>query len=105
MMNKKMMFRITSQQQNASQNHKIPLHGLPCSEESTCNAADMGDTGSVPGLGRPPGGWLVTHSSTLAWRIPWTEEPGALQSMGHKESDTAETTKHALTISHPIRRL
>ena len=28
---------------------------------------------------------MVTHSSTFAWRIPWTEEPGWLQSMGHKE--------------------
>ena len=32
----------------------------------------------------------ATHSSILAWRIPWTEEPGGLQSMGHKESDTTE---------------
>ena len=32
----------------------------------------------------------ATHSSILAWRIPWTEEPGRLQSMGHKESDTTE---------------
>ena len=31
---------------------------------------------------------MVTHSSILAWRIPWTEGPGGLQSMGHKESDT-----------------
>ena len=31
---------------------------------------------------------IVTHSSILAWRILWTEEPGGLQSMGHKESDT-----------------
>ena len=30
---------------------------------------------------------MVTHSSILAWKIPWTEEPGGLQSMGHKESD------------------
>ena len=30
---------------------------------------------------------MATHSSILAWRIPWTEEPGGLQSMGHKESD------------------
>ena len=29
----------------------------------------------------------ATHSSTLAWRIPWTEEPGGLQSMGLRESD------------------
>ena len=32
----------------------------------------------------------ATHSSILAWRIPWTVEPGGLQSMGHKESDTTE---------------
>ena len=33
---------------------------------------------------------MAIHSSILAWRIPWTEEPGGLQSWGHKESDTAE---------------
>ena len=32
----------------------------------------------------------ATHSSILAWRIPWTEEPGGLQSMGGKESDMTE---------------
>ena len=31
---------------------------------------------------------MATHSSFLAWRIPWTEEPGRLQSMGSQESDT-----------------
>ena len=33
---------------------------------------------------------MATHSSTLAWRIPWTEEPGMLQSMGSQESDMTE---------------
>ena len=33
---------------------------------------------------------IATHSGILAWRIPWTEKPGSLQSMGHKESDTNE---------------
>ena len=33
---------------------------------------------------------MAPHSSILAWRIPWTEELGGLQSMGHKESDTTE---------------
>ena len=33
---------------------------------------------------------MATHSSILAWRIPWTEEPGRLQSMGFQESDTTE---------------
>ena len=31
---------------------------------------------------------MVTHSSILAWRIPWTKEPGRLQSIGGKELDT-----------------
>ena len=33
---------------------------------------------------------MATHCSILAWRIPWTEEPGGLQSMGWQESDTTE---------------
>ena len=37
---------------------------------------------------------MATHSSVLAWRIPWTEEPGGLQSMGGKESDMTERLTH-----------
>ena len=33
---------------------------------------------------------MAPHSSTLAWKIPWTEEPGRLQSMGSLKSDTTE---------------
>ena len=33
---------------------------------------------------------MTTHSSIFAWRVPWTEEPNGLQSMGCKESDTTE---------------
>ena len=33
---------------------------------------------------------MATHTSILAWRTPWTEEPGGLQSMGSKESDTTK---------------
>ena len=33
---------------------------------------------------------MAIHSSILAWRIPWTEEPGGLQSLGSQESDTTE---------------
>ena len=39
---------------------------------------------------------MATHSSILAWRIPWTEEPGGLQSLGLQESDTTEATKPPL---------
>ena len=38
---------------------------------------------------------MATHSSILAWRIPWTEEPGGPQSRGCKESDMTEATKHS----------
>ena len=43
----------------------------------------------IPGLGNPLEKGKATHSSILAWRIPWAEESGGLQSMG-SESDTAE---------------
>jgi len=48
-------------------------------KKSACNA---GDPGSIPGLGRSLEEGMATHSSILAWRIPWTEEPGGLQSTG-----------------------
>ena len=35
---------------------------------------------------------MATHSSTLAWKITWAEEPGGLQSMGREELDTTEAT-------------
>ena len=46
------------------------------------NAGDLREVGSIPGSGRSPGGGHATHCSTLTWRIPWTKEPGGLQSMG-----------------------
>ena len=53
------------------------------SKESACSAGD-------PGSRRSPGEGMATLSSILAWRIPWTEEPGGLQSMRLQESDTTE---------------
>ena len=49
---------------------------------------NAGDLGSVPGMGRSPREGMATHSSILAWRISWTEEPGGLQSMGSQKSWT-----------------
>ena len=46
------------------------------------SAEDVRDVGSIPGSGRSPGRAMATNSSNLAWRIPWTEEPGGLQSIG-----------------------
>ena len=48
-------------------------------------------TGSIPGSGRSPEEEIATRSSTLAWRSPWTEEPGGLQSMAsQKQLDVTE---------------
>ena len=46
------------------------------------NAGDVRDTSLIPGWEDPLEKGMATHSSILAWRIPWTEEPGRLQSMG-----------------------
>ena len=43
---------------------------------------NAGDLGSIPGQDDLLVKGTATHSSILAWRIPWTEEPGGLQSMG-----------------------
>ena len=43
------------------------------------NVGDVRDTGSIPGSGMATHSWIL--SSILAWRIPWTKEPGRLQSM------------------------
>ena len=48
-------------------------------KESTCNA---GDSGLISGSEDPLEKGMATHSSILAWRIPWMEDPGGLQSMG-----------------------
>ena len=45
--------------------------------------------GVSAGSGRSPREGIATHSSILAWRIPWTEDPGRLQSVGLQGSDLA----------------
>ena len=46
------------------------------------NAGDTRDGGSIPGLGRSPGGGHDNPLHFLAWRILWTEKPGGLQPIG-----------------------
>ena len=50
--------------------------------------ANAGDGGSTPGQEDPLEWGVAAHSSILAWEIPRTGEPGGLQSMGCKDSDT-----------------
>ena len=61
------------------------------------NAGDTRDAGLTPGSGRSFGEGNGTCSSVLAWKIPWTEEPGRLQSMGSqcRTRLSAHTCMHA----------
>ena len=60
--------RITSEQKGGTTQH---CPGGSDGKQFVCNA---GDTGSTSGLGRSPEVGNGTHSSILAWKIPWTEE-------------------------------
>ena len=64
-------------------------------KENACNA---GDLGSTLGWDDPLEKGMATHSSILAWRIPWTEEPGGLQSMGSRESEMTEGLTLSLSL-------
>ena len=54
-------------------------------KESACNAGDLGQVDPLEKR-------MATYSSILAWRIPWTEEPGGLQSIGSQRVRQAEVT-------------
>ena len=45
---------------------------------------------------------MATHSSILAWRIPWTEEPGGYSPWGRKELDTTEATEYICYLQDPL---
>ena len=49
------------------------IEGFPAGSAGKESACNVGDFGSTPGLGRSLEKGKATHSSTLAWRIPWTE--------------------------------
>ena len=57
-------------------------HFFPGDSDGKASACNTGDPGSIPESGRSPGEKMATYSSILAWKIPWTEEPCRLQSMG-----------------------
>ena len=56
------------------------------------SAGDAGDVGSIPGSRKSPEGEMATHSSIIASRNPWTEDPGEQQSMGSQTPDNTEDT-------------
>ena len=60
------------------------VFGFPGGSDGKESACNLGDLGWEDPLEKK----MTTHSSILAWRIPWTEEPDGLQSMGLQELDT-----------------
>ena len=60
------------------------LMGFPCGSAGKESAYNVGDLGSVPGLGRSLEKEKAAHSSILAWRIPWTIQSMGLQRVGHE---------------------
>ena len=68
-------------------------------KESVCNAEHLG---SIPGLGRSPGGGHGNPLHLLSGELPWTEEPDGLQSMGSKRvKHNGATNTHSLSLSLP----
>ena len=63
------------------------------------SAGDTRDVGLIPGSGRSLEEEMVTHSSTLVWKIPWAEEPGRLQSLGPQRDATERLSTHSHIIA------
>ena len=64
------------------------------------NAGDARDAGLIPGSRRSPEGGHGNHSSILAWEIPWTEEPGGLQSIESERVRHDWATQHSTAQNH-----
>ena len=82
--------------------------GFPGGLDGKASTWNVGYLGLIPGLGRSLEKEMATHSSTLAWKILWTEEPGRLQSVellrfGHPERLSltgSKTISHYASIQH-----
>ena len=61
---------------------------VPVVENLPARTGHVRNAGSIHGSGRSPGGGHEAHFSILAWRIPWPEEPGGLQSIGSQRVGT-----------------
>ena len=67
--------------------------------------ANIGDMGSIPGWGRSLEKEMATHSSILAWEVPWTEEPGGLQFMGSQRLRYDLATKQNNKSKHSFNHM
>ena len=80
--------------------------GFPGFSDGKESACSLGDLGLIPGLEDPLEKGTAVHCSIPAWRIPWTEEPGVLQSMGWQKLDMTErlSTAHKLNLEMSSER-
>ena len=69
------------------------IMGFPGGSAMKTPPGSAGDTGVIPGLGRCPGEGNGNPLSILAWKIPWTEESGGLQSIGSQSIGQNLATK------------
>ena len=84
---------INTQEESVGQ-HLLKILRLPqylSGKEPACNSGAAGHVGSILGLEDPLEKEMAIHCNILAWRIQWTEEPGRLQSMGHKSQTQLNT--------------
>ena len=67
---------------NRPVSHFLGFLGGSVVKNLPANAGDTGGASLIPGLGRSPEEEMAICSSILGWKVPWTEEPGRLQSKG-----------------------
>ena len=84
---------------NLESSEEIP--GFPGGSVGKNSPDNEGDTGLIPGLGRSPGEGNATHSSILAWRVPWMEEPGKLVHGITKSQTQLSDFTHSLPFEPP----
>ena len=81
-----------------------PQRGFPGASNSKEFGCSAGVPGLISGLGRSPGEGKATHFSILAWRIPWTEEPGGLQFWG-LQNQTQLSHSYTHTHTHALLQI
>ena len=86
---------------NKAQEWKV--WGFHCGSDGKESACKTGYPGLIPGWEDPLQKAMATHFHIFAWRIPWTKEPGGLQSIGPQRVSHTHTHTHAHTCTHTRR--
>ena len=85
---------------------QIKTEGFPDDSDCKKSTSNMGELGLIPGWEDPQEEGMATHASILAWKIPWTEESGGVQSrglqrVGHNRSTFTSLQIFQLPPNHP----